>query len=329
MFVTRKKENGITLISLVVTVIVLLILAGISISAITGGNGAIDRTIDAKNATEINAEIKTIQMAATNSRTKNNKDNIVDKDKIVLENLEDELKNVIGEGKTYVNDFTANNYTQFAITFIDSGRVYVLNEESDDIEYIGNNKEGSNRGFLVANPKKNNNPKIGERVKVSLTAFSDSTIHSMEYSWSDNKHNVSDSYISIIDRLSADSDNEDSEEEGNENNQRKIISKYVMIDYPITECTYYLHVKAKITKNGKEKDIYNVFGKYVINGTNANTEQYSITYKMGNNVIYIGSTYEIITEGKIYLPSITAKYGFFFKPALVSDDVGLQKRTRL
>lgn len=26
---------------------------------------------------------------------------------------------------------------------------------------------------------------------------------------------------------------------------------------------------------------------------------------------------------------LTTKYGFFFKPALVSDDVGLQKRTRL
>lgn len=52
-----KRENGITLIALVITVIVLLILAGITISALSGNNGILENAGKAKEETEI-AEIK-------------------------------------------------------------------------------------------------------------------------------------------------------------------------------------------------------------------------------------------------------------------------------
>ena len=48
-----KKKNGITLIALVVTIIVLLILAGVSISMLTGQNGILNRAAEAKEKTEI------------------------------------------------------------------------------------------------------------------------------------------------------------------------------------------------------------------------------------------------------------------------------------
>ena len=47
-----RKNQGITLIALVVTVIVLLILAGVSIATLTGDNGILTRAQDAKNKTE-------------------------------------------------------------------------------------------------------------------------------------------------------------------------------------------------------------------------------------------------------------------------------------
>ena len=47
-----RKEKGITLIALVVTIIVLLILAGVSIATLTGENGILTRAQDAKNKTE-------------------------------------------------------------------------------------------------------------------------------------------------------------------------------------------------------------------------------------------------------------------------------------
>ena len=47
-----KKENGITLIALIVTIIVLLILAGVSIAMLTGDNGILSQAQNAKKETE-------------------------------------------------------------------------------------------------------------------------------------------------------------------------------------------------------------------------------------------------------------------------------------
>ena len=48
----NKRDRGITLIALVVTIIVLLILAGVSISMLTGQNGILNKAADAKEKTE-------------------------------------------------------------------------------------------------------------------------------------------------------------------------------------------------------------------------------------------------------------------------------------
>ena len=49
-----KKElnKGITLIALVITIIVLLILAGVAIVTLTGDNGVLSKAIEAKEKTE-------------------------------------------------------------------------------------------------------------------------------------------------------------------------------------------------------------------------------------------------------------------------------------
>ena len=49
----RKSVRGITLIALVVTIVVLLILAGVSISMLTGENGIIRQAQKAKTETEL------------------------------------------------------------------------------------------------------------------------------------------------------------------------------------------------------------------------------------------------------------------------------------
>lgn len=49
-------KKGITLISLVVTIIVLLILAGVSVSMLTGQNGILTRAAESKEKTEIASE---------------------------------------------------------------------------------------------------------------------------------------------------------------------------------------------------------------------------------------------------------------------------------
>lgn len=49
----KERQSGITIIALVITVIVLLILAGISIAAFLGDNGIIENSDEAKVETEI------------------------------------------------------------------------------------------------------------------------------------------------------------------------------------------------------------------------------------------------------------------------------------
>ena len=60
---TLRRNKGITLIALVVTIIVLLILAGISIAMLTGQNGILNKATEAKEKTEAaqKVEEKTLQ----------------------------------------------------------------------------------------------------------------------------------------------------------------------------------------------------------------------------------------------------------------------------
>ena len=58
------KENGITLIALVITIIVLLILAGVAISMLSGDNGILKQAADAKTETELKTEAEQVKLAA-------------------------------------------------------------------------------------------------------------------------------------------------------------------------------------------------------------------------------------------------------------------------
>ena len=58
-----KKERGITLIALVITIIVLLILAGVSIAMLTGNNGILTQAQNASEQTEVGAEKEAISLA--------------------------------------------------------------------------------------------------------------------------------------------------------------------------------------------------------------------------------------------------------------------------
>ena len=53
--ISTNESKGITLIALVVTIIVLLILSGISISMLTDNNGILSRAMEAKEKTEVSA----------------------------------------------------------------------------------------------------------------------------------------------------------------------------------------------------------------------------------------------------------------------------------
>lgn len=60
-----KQNKGITLIALVITIIILLILAGVSIATITGDNGVLNKAAQAKEDNEFAAVKEAIKLAAT------------------------------------------------------------------------------------------------------------------------------------------------------------------------------------------------------------------------------------------------------------------------
>ena len=63
-----KNKQGITLIALVITIVVLLILAGVSIAMLTGNNGILTQAQNAKNETEEAEDIEKIKLAVSEAQ---------------------------------------------------------------------------------------------------------------------------------------------------------------------------------------------------------------------------------------------------------------------
>ena len=80
-----KKEKGITLIALVITIIVLLILAGVTIATLTGENGVLTKAKSAQTQTEQAKEDENLKIAIAGSYGTDGKLNLKD--------LKDNLKN--------------------------------------------------------------------------------------------------------------------------------------------------------------------------------------------------------------------------------------------
>ena len=65
-----NKEDGITLIALVISIVILLILSGIVIASLTGDNGLIGKSGEAKKQTEISEGLEQLEIAVTQSTNK-------------------------------------------------------------------------------------------------------------------------------------------------------------------------------------------------------------------------------------------------------------------
>ena len=120
------KNKGITLIALVVTIVVLLILAGVSISLLAGDNGIIKKSEESKEKTIIGEEIEFINMAKSYAYTMQNDD------KPYIEHIRDELNNNPGKDKTKVyqdGDFIIVEYKE-------TGHIYQIDDQGNVEEYI-------------------------------------------------------------------------------------------------------------------------------------------------------------------------------------------------
>ena len=93
---SKTKNKGITLIALIVTIIVLLILAGVTISTLTGNNGIITKANDAKFKTNLSALEEEIEIYRVGEQL-NNKTGIDQYPVIKEETLENVDKSTIND----------------------------------------------------------------------------------------------------------------------------------------------------------------------------------------------------------------------------------------
>ena len=120
----NKKEEGITLIALITTIIVLLILAGITIGAITGSNGIIGQAQSAKEETEISQEKEIIDVSTVEAMGKNNRGNLE----------EEEFQNSIDKhtnGRASVSD----TGEEFEVFFEETNRFYIVDKDGNILNY--------------------------------------------------------------------------------------------------------------------------------------------------------------------------------------------------
>lgn len=116
-----KKNEGITLTALVITIIVLLIIAGITISVISEKNGIINGANDSKNKTTVVEEKQILNMSVAAAIAKSSKA------KVEEANLKNYCNQNIGEeGK----DYTLEKENQhFKLKFSVTGNEYVILED--------------------------------------------------------------------------------------------------------------------------------------------------------------------------------------------------------
>ena len=116
----NRKERGITLIALVITIIVLLILAGVAISMLSGDNGILKQAASAKTRTEEKTEFERVQLAVLSALTAgrgevdltkpSDKENSIDK-AINDEFVNDIKKPTYEEGKITLSNGETYNVT--------------------------------------------------------------------------------------------------------------------------------------------------------------------------------------------------------------------------
>lgn len=111
-----RKNRGITLIALVVTIIILIILAGISINLVLGENGIIKRAQEAKVEMDKAQEKEALSLAVMEAQ-------IGEDEELDHFNLQEVLDNQFGDGKVIIRNDENDTFTA---SFVESKKDYVI-----------------------------------------------------------------------------------------------------------------------------------------------------------------------------------------------------------
>lgn len=135
MFFCNKEERAITLITLAITIIVLLILAGVTIYALSGDNGILRQAINTKEHVDIEVEKEQIELATLESLTSNAGDEL---------SIPNSWKNTVkliadGEGKYFVlpnGFFYVGGSVDTGVVISDKKNDSIIPSESEGNQFV-------------------------------------------------------------------------------------------------------------------------------------------------------------------------------------------------
>ena len=218
--ILKRKEKGITLIALVITIIVLLILAGVSIAMLTGDNGILTQARNAKEETEKASELEGIQLAVIGSETKDNEYLDILDETSFQEELEKHFGNEEldvhpnGDGSFIITINNRKYYVNDDKTVIDSDNVIEIGPDEfanfrDDVNN-GNSYEGKAVlltsditlsgewepiGFIDSNTDEKNPETENNKPFKGIFDGCNHTINNLKISSTDNKYNGLFSFV--------------------------------------------------------------------------------------------------------------------------------------
>ena len=168
-----KENKGITLVALIITVIILLILAGISLNLVIGENGIIEKSKMAGKTSTREGIRESLEMEVARSY---DDDVTLDAQKL-KNNIMEEFPNakIIGD--------------KFPIIVIIQGYAYEI-DENGKVEYLGKEEELIDKTEIKVDPTENMTPelvqKVNVTVKTALRIKNDDV--TLVYAWSNNEN---------------------------------------------------------------------------------------------------------------------------------------------
>ena len=134
-----KSTKGITLIALVVTIIILLILAGVSIAMLTGNNGVLTQAKSAKEKTGEKGEQERVNLAASSAMT-------LGMGTITTENLNKAIQDEFGAGKSVTGTGPWTYQGEYAKYKIEKAGTVAIQKP------LPKTAEGQAKGTQIENP---------------------------------------------------------------------------------------------------------------------------------------------------------------------------------
>ena len=135
----KKQQKGITLIALVVTIIILLILAGVSIAMLTGNNGVLTQAKSAKEKTGEKGEQERVNLAASSAMT-------LGMGTITTENLNKAIQDEFGADKSVTGTGPWTYQGEYAKYKIEKAGTVAIQKP------LPKTAEGQAKGTQIENP---------------------------------------------------------------------------------------------------------------------------------------------------------------------------------